>query len=133
MGSMMIPHVLSLMSSLSPSSTLTFPTLTPGSKGAKGSWYLGLGVTDKAPRVRPWKAFSKQTISDLAGLSVNFSFANFRTNLSAPSLASVPELAKKTLPDELAAVDDSGVRPRPPCSLVSETSRLAQGPAHSLW
>lgn len=93
---------------------------------------MGLGVTLRAPIVLPWKARSKQTISIFSG-SLDVSFACFLTNFSAPSLASAPELAKKTLAEERDAVDDEGLSPRPPCFLVSSTRRLAQGPAQALW
>lgn len=43
---------------------------------------------------RPWKAFVKHTISIL---SFENCLPHFRANFNAPSLASVPELAKKKL------------------------------------
>ena len=75
-----------------------FKTYThgPGSIGAKGSWYLGFGVADKAPIVRPWKEPWKETISCLAPEGSR-TLPAFRANLMAASLASVPELQTKTV------------------------------------
>lgn len=71
--------------------SLYFPYLNPGTMGAKGAWYLGFGVADKAPKVRPWKDPWKETISCFAPV-VSRLWPTFRANLRAASLASVPEL-----------------------------------------
>ena len=72
------------------------PYLKPGTMGLKGAWYLGFGVADKLPIVRPWKERSKLTISCFvpSGLRI---LPTLRANLRAASLASLPELQMKTL------------------------------------
>ena len=60
---------------------------SPGS-GSKGRRYFGLWVIASAPSDRPWKAPSAATIRVRPVI---------RVILNAASLASVPELVKKTL------------------------------------
>ena len=80
----------------------------------------------------------KQTISFLP--STPFDFPNLRINFKAPSFASVPELAKKTLSPEESSVEcvvaeeeqEGSGKPRPPCCFVRWTMRSANSPDHSL-
>jgi len=101
------------VSSSLPRQSLYLPTLTPGMSGANGPWYFGFGVTLRAPIDRPWNAFVKHTISSLVPFPfcAAISLPYFRANLSAPSLASVPELLKNTLPPAPPDFES----PRPPC------------------
>ena len=62
----------------------------PGTSGANGACLLSCAVADSAPNVRPWKPPTTLTISPPA-------FAR-RASFSAASLASAPELQKKTRP-----------------------------------
>ena len=62
----------------------------PGTSGANGACLASCGVADSAPYVRPWKPRCTETIVP-PGLALRASF-------SAASSASVPELAKWTLP-----------------------------------
>ncbi len=65
---------------------------TPGTSGAKGSCLEGWPVRESAPKVRPWKPSTRATTSVRPGP------AALRASLSAASLASAPELQKKTRP-----------------------------------
>ena len=67
---------------------------TPGSSGRKAAWYFSRGVAASAPNVRPWNASLNATMACFSG--PNMSRAHLRANLNAPSLASAPELQKKT-------------------------------------
>jgi len=66
----------------------------PGTSGPKPAWTFGLPVADSVAIERPWKAFSKTITS---GLALPRSWPYLRAILSAASLASRPELQKKTL------------------------------------
>jgi hypothetical protein len=65
----------------------------PGTCGANIVSQPGLPLADMVARVRPWKAPSKVTISWAPVLNRR---PHFRASLMAPSLASAPELVKKT-------------------------------------
>ncbi|KAH3662156.1 hypothetical protein OGAPHI_005404 [Ogataea philodendri] len=97
----------------------TCACLTPGTRGVNGSWYFSLEVTLKAPKVRPWKDVLKQMISCLSSA---IDFPHLRANFKAASLASAPELLKKTL-DALYI---------PPDSLVFSTNLAARAYGHSV-
>ena len=62
----------------------------PGTSGANGACLLSRGVADSEPYVRPWKARCTEMTSP-PGCAL-------RATFSAASTASVPELAKWTLP-----------------------------------
>ena len=62
----------------------------PGTSGAKGACLDSCGVADSEPYVRPWNPRCTETMVP-CGLAL-------RATLIAASLASVPELAKCTLP-----------------------------------
>ena len=62
----------------------------PGTSGANGACLDSCGVADSEPYVRPWKPRCTETMVP-RGLAL-------RATFSAASLASVPELAKCTLP-----------------------------------
>lgn len=94
-GSTMTPQVFSVMRVWSCSTSLYVPYLKPGTMGEKGVWYFGFGVAERAPIVRPWKEWWKETNSCFApeGSSDR---PTFRANLIAASFASVPELEMNT-------------------------------------
>lgn len=93
-GSTMTPQVFSVTSSSMAEMSLKSPYLNPGSMGANGFWYFGFGVADKAPIVRPWKEFLKETTSCFVPEGSR-TLPTLRANLMAASLASVPELQMK--------------------------------------
>ena len=64
------------------------PRRSRARSGANGSCLVSCGVADSAPIVRPWKAPSSTTISPPR--------RRLRASLIAASLASAPELPKKT-------------------------------------
>ena len=67
---------------------------TEGTSGSNPWWYFSWPVTVSAKRVRPWKEFTQATISLRSGWPA--SAWTFRASLSMASLASAPELQKKT-------------------------------------
>ena len=62
----------------------------PGTSGANGSCLVSCGVADSAPRVRPWNAPLRTTMSPPR--------RRLRASLIAHSMASAPEFVKKTFP-----------------------------------
>lgn len=143
-GSTITAHV-SPVTSLSISSIeSTLPTSTSGMSGTKGFWYFALLVTLSAPILRPWNECSKQRILVLVHsfesharpgtTAAHLSLPIFRAIFSAPSFASVPELAKKTFAPIMLFVGSScrpDGQPSPPSVWVSVTSNCASLPAHS--
>jgi hypothetical protein len=89
--------------------------------GEKGAWYLGFGVADSAPIVRPWNDPSKDTISCFAPLESR-DRPTFRANLIAASFASVPLLQTNT-----RDADDM-----PPLANVVSINRFDSSPVHAL-
>src|SRR5579875_1314422 len=65
-------------------------TTKPGTSGANGACLDSWGVADSAPKVRPWKASRRTTISPPGRAR--------RASLIAASFASAPELQRNTLP-----------------------------------
>ena len=61
--SITMPAVRSLTAASSAATSLAGTKRTPGSSGSKSSRYLACPVIDSAPRVRPWKELSSETIS----------------------------------------------------------------------
>lgn len=141
-GSTITAHVSLLTNPSSPSRSFSCPTSTLGIRGSNGFWYLGLLVTLSAPMLRPWNDPSKHTIRVLpqsgeshvrpGASAAQRSFPTLRTILSAPSFASVPELAKNTFAPP-GCVSDCAGNPRPPSDCVRETSNSASFPDHSWW
>ncbi len=103
-----MPAVRSLKAASKAAMSFAGTNLTPGISGSNGSRYLAWPVMESAPSERPWKEFSSEMISYLSGWMARPWPC---TILIAPSIASVPVLAKK-------------VRWRP---LIS-ARRLASGP-----
>ncbi|KAK5635092.1 hypothetical protein RRF57_010804 [Xylaria bambusicola] len=89
--------------------------------GENGSWYLGLGVADKLPMVRPWKEPWNETNSNLEPEGSTI-LPTLRENLIAASLASEPELQTKT--DEASCMA--------PDSNVFSTKSPDSAPIHGL-
>ncbi len=70
-----------------------------GTSGSNGARYFSVAVTLSAPKVRPWKELVIARIRVLAVLCVDVASAGWPHSLAsfnAPSIASVPLLAKKT-------------------------------------
>ena len=69
-------------------------------RGEKGVWYLGLGVAEREPKVRPWKeelkemnsCFGEGSEGDAGG---DRSRPTLRQNFIAASFASEPEFEMK--------------------------------------
>src|SRR6266576_1029031 len=140
MGSTITAHV-SLVTILEMQSrSFNLPTSTPGISGVKGFWYLALMVTLTEPILRPWKEFSKQAMRVFGHLlgsdshampvsAVHLSLPILRAIFSAPSFASVPELAKKTF--AVGSGAELAAYPNPPSFWVSVTKSSASLGAHS--
>ena len=101
MSTAAVPSSITAPSASSVASTLT----NPGTSGANGACFDSCGVAESAPYVRPWKAPCSETIVP--------PWRALRAHLIAASIASAPELVKKTLPpselsDSRAASRDIG-------------------------
>ena len=103
-----MPAVRSLNAASSAAISLAGTKRAPGTSGSKSCRYLGWPVIESAPMLRPWKEFSSAMISYFSGMMARPCEC---TILSAPSIASVPVLAKKQR-----------------CSPLISASRLASGP-----
>ena len=68
---------------------------TPGMRGRKGAWYASRSVTASDPMRRPWK--EPRNAMNPVFSSAPAARAQRRENFIAASLASAPELQKKTL------------------------------------
>mmetsp|Transcript_12999 Transcript_12999/g.38345 ORF Transcript_12999/g.38345 Transcript_12999/m.38345 type:complete len:264 (+) Transcript_12999:491-1282(+) len=86
--------VRDLTSARSSSTSLYSTYSNPSGSGPNPSWYLGWPVAVRVASVRPWKDCLAVM---MMGLSTPRSEARLRASLIAPSLASAPELQKKTL------------------------------------
>ena len=94
MASKKIAHVFSFTTFFKSSILLYLIYFTFGKIVEKGVCLSGCPVNAKAPVVLPWKPFKVEIISILSPL---VSFPHFTASFKAPSFASVPEFAKKTL------------------------------------
>ncbi len=77
---------------LMPSRSVALDVVDPGDQRLEGLLLGGLPVSDRAPKVRPWKPSTSATTSVRPGPPA------LRASFRAASLASAPELQKKTRP-----------------------------------
>ncbi|MNY40413.1 hypothetical protein D3C86_1751560 [compost metagenome] len=100
-GSSMMPTVLSVISFSTEARSFSSALGKPGTCGAKMVSQPALPDALMVASVRPWKLWSMVMISYAPFLCLR---PHLRASLMAPSLASAPLLAKKTLSKQLWSV-----------------------------